>query len=166
MRAANFSVTSEGGAPHSHHSKIHHPNSIILFMAIVDTASCDWRHALHRLIGMLNWKTAGEKCKYCHPEIHLTESMMLCVKIQSMTKEWNISNIGKSFFFLCDQSGIQQQTKSADFWLFLISNHETVKVCVCSACSVTYGISMTRATPSLSSLMVIENHCEVYSSAS
>lgn len=55
-----------------HHSKLHHPNSIILFMpAVVDTAPCDWRHALHRLIGILNWKTAGEKHKHrqrddCH----------------------------------------------------------------------------------------------------
>lgn len=54
---------------HRHHCKLHHPNSIILFMpAIVDTAPCDWRHALHRLIGILNWKTAGEKHKYRHPE--------------------------------------------------------------------------------------------------
>lgn len=50
------------------HSKLHHPNSITLFMPVVDTASCDWRHALHRLIGILNWKTAGERCKYHHPE--------------------------------------------------------------------------------------------------
>lgn len=28
-------------------------------MPVVDTESCDWRHALHRLIGILNWKTAG-----------------------------------------------------------------------------------------------------------
>lgn len=57
----------------SHHrrrrSKLHHPNGIILFMpAVVDTAPCDWRHAVHRLIGILNWKTAGEKHKYRHPE--------------------------------------------------------------------------------------------------
>lgn len=50
------------------YSKRHHPNSIFLFMPVVDTASCDWRHALHRLIGILNWKTAGEKCKKRHPE--------------------------------------------------------------------------------------------------
>lgn len=67
MTGANFSVTSEGGVPHS---KLHHPNSIILFMPVVDTASCDWRHALHRLIGILNWKTTGEKCKYHRPENH------------------------------------------------------------------------------------------------
>lgn len=76
MTGANFSVTSEGGAPHS---KLHHPNSIILFMPVVNTASCDWRHALHRLIGILNWKTAGEKCKYRRPENHHTKTMYLCV---------------------------------------------------------------------------------------
>lgn len=52
-----------------HHCKLHHPNSIILFMpTVVDTEPCDWRHALHRLIGILNWKTAGEEHKYRHPE--------------------------------------------------------------------------------------------------
>lgn len=65
MTGANFSVTSEGGVPRS---KLHHSNSIILFMPVVNTVSCDWRHALHRLIGILDWKTAGEKCKYRHPE--------------------------------------------------------------------------------------------------
>lgn len=76
MTEANFSVTSEGGVPHS---KLHHPNSIILFMPVVDTASCDWRHALHRLIGILNWKTAGEKCKYRHQENHHMKTMNMCV---------------------------------------------------------------------------------------
>lgn len=76
MTGANFSVTSEGGVPYS---KLHHPNSIILFMPIVDTASCDWRHALHRLIGILNWKTAVEKCKYRHPENCHTKTMNKCV---------------------------------------------------------------------------------------
>lgn len=43
------------------------------------TASCDWRHALHRLIGILNWKTAGEKCKHRCPENHPTKTMNMCV---------------------------------------------------------------------------------------
>lgn len=76
MTGANFSVTSEGGVPHS---KLHHPNSIIPFMFVVDTASCDWRHALHRLIGILNWKTMGEKCKYRRPENPHMKTMNLCV---------------------------------------------------------------------------------------
>lgn len=56
------------------------------------------------------------------------------------------------------QSRNQQQMKVADFLLFLITDLKRVKVCVSVACSVTYGINMTRATPVLSSLMVIEKH--------
>lgn len=85
MTGANFSVTGEGGVPHHHHhhrhrhSKLHHPNSIILLVPVVDTASCDWRHALHRLIGILNWKTAGGKRKYHHPEDCHTKTTDKCV---------------------------------------------------------------------------------------
>lgn len=86
MTGANFSVTGEGGVPHHHHrhhrrrhSKLHHPNSIILLVPVVDTASCDWRHALHRLIGILNWKTAGGKRKYRHPEDCHTKTTDKCV---------------------------------------------------------------------------------------
>lgn len=84
MTGANFSVTGEGGVPHHHHrhchhSKLHHPNSIILLVPVVDTASCDWRHALHRLIGILNWKTAGGQRKYRHPQDCHTRTTDKCV---------------------------------------------------------------------------------------
>lgn len=52
-------------------------------MPVVDTESCDWRHALHRLIGILNWKTAGGLWeegrdgggRYHHPENCHAETM-------------------------------------------------------------------------------------------
>lgn len=87
MTGANFSVTSEGGAPHS---KLHHPNSIILFMPVVDTSAYDWRHALHRLIGILNWKTAGEQCKYHHPENCHTKTMNKGVNSNLMQNANNV----------------------------------------------------------------------------
>lgn len=97
MTGANFSVTSEGGVPHS---KLHHPNSIILFMPVVDMASCDWRHALHRLIGILNWKTAGEKYKYRHPENHHMTARDTC-QFQSMVKTRGVHNFQLQFFCQC-----------------------------------------------------------------
>lgn len=79
MTGAKFSVTREGRLPSTPHSKLHLLTALFFSMRIVDTASCDWRHALHRLIGMLNWKTAGEKSKHCLPEIRHTRSRNICV---------------------------------------------------------------------------------------
>lgn len=113
MTGANFSVTGGGGAPHS---KLHHPNSITLFMPVVDTASCDWRHALHRLIGILNWKTAGERCKYHHPENCHAKTMNKNVNSSPNHQwemitiwSWQLSVINKSF---CFQKQLQSTGKS------------------------------------------------------
>ena len=65
MTGANFSVTSEGGVPPS---KLHHPSRIILFMPVVDTAFHDWRHALRRLIGILNWENSRGEVQISSPK--------------------------------------------------------------------------------------------------
>lgn len=81
------------------HSKLHHPNSITLFMPVVDTASCDWRHALHRLIGILNWKNSRGTLQISSPGEpphgdHEEERRML-----SKSSTWNDNNPTRRAFF-------------------------------------------------------------------